>query len=66
MWLSRSSRKVFKNDIALPRCIATDKRWSKYRISLASLVALVIRLSISWIVSMAFSIHDPDVSIIII
>ena len=54
---------MFKNDTALPRCIAIDKHWNKCRVSLGSLVALVIRLPISWKVSTAFSFHDPDDSI---
>ena len=53
----------FKNDIALPRCMANDKRWNKHRVSMGSLFALVIRLQISLIVLMAFSFHDSDVSI---
>ena len=56
---------MFKNDTALTRCIATDQRWNKWIVSLGSLVALVIRLPISWIVSRAFSFHDHDVSIAI-
>ena len=36
------------------------KRWNKYLVSLRSLVAFVIRLPISWIVSMACPFHDAD------
>ena len=56
---------MFKNDTVFLSCIATDKRWNKYIVSLGSLVALVICLPISCIVSMPFSFHDPDVSIAI-
>ena len=37
---------MFKNDTALPHCIAIDKSWNKYIVSLGSLIALVICLPI--------------------